>query len=366
MIQGFSHTVYALAFTMLTIASVLAQPSQSWEALVTAAEAEGSVNIHGGPGRAFQSALNDGFTKAFPKIKVNYDGAPGREAIPKIVRERQAGIYNWDVYVGGPNSLLPALKPIKGLKDLRAELVLPEVLDDKAWRSGFEAGWPDIEKKYMYSFDFNEESTLVINWDFVKPDQIKTAEDLLKPEFIGKIVSADPRLLGDAAFTYLQLYVTFGEQYVLDMFTKQKVVFTGNRRQAVEWLVRGTYPIGIATAMDEIRLFQEQGLGKNIRPLRMGTKVAVGGSGFGNVSILENAPHPNAARLYVNWLLSKQGQEGWKIMGRNTRRMDIPVAFPEFAPPPDVMTDNLQAEKYRPMWDYVAQLAKKHISTVTR
>jgi iron(III) transport system substrate-binding protein len=319
--------------------------------------------VHGGPGRSFQSALVDGFAKAFPKIKINYDGAPGREAMAKIVRERQAGIYNWDVYVGGPTSVLPALKPIKGLKDLRPELVLPEVLDDKAWRSGFEAGWMDLDKKYMYSFDFTEESSVIVNWDVVKPDQLKSAEDLLKPQFAGKIVSTDPRVLGDPIFTYQVFHILFGEQYVIDMLSKQKVVFTGNRRQAAEWVVRGVYPIGIATAIDEIKSFQAQGLGKNIRTFRVGTKTAVGGSGFGNVSLLENPPHPNAARLYVNWLLSKEGQDGWKVMGRNTRRMDVPLASPDFAPPPDLMTENLQAEKHHPMRDYISQLAKKHIST---
>ena len=50
-------------------------------------------------------------------------------------------------------------------------------------------------------------------------------------------------------------------------------------------------------------------------------------------------------------------------MGRNTRRMDLPLASPDFAPPPDVMTENLQAEKHHPMRDYITQLAKKHIST---
>jgi ABC-type Fe3+ transport system substrate-binding protein len=339
-----------------------AQTTPSWDAVMKAAEAEGVVNVHGGPGRSLQEALSDGFAKAFPKIKINYDGAPGRE--PKIVRERQAGIFTWDVYVGGPTSLLPALKPINALKELRPELILPEVLNDKAWRDGFDAGWMDVDRKYMYAFDFTEESTVVVNWDFVKVENLRTAADLMKPEFAKKIVSSDPRLLGDPVSSFQSLHATFGEPFVVDMFSKQEIVYTGNRRQATEWVVRGVHPIGIAIPPDELKTFQAQGLGKNIRSFRVDTKTAVGGSGFGNVAIMENAPHPNAARLYVNWLLSAQGQDVWgKTMERNSRRLDVPPANPEFSPPPDIATMNMQAEKYHPVRDYITQLAKKHIRT---
>ena len=365
MIRVLASMACVCAMTMLFVQPTRAQTPPSWDAAVKAAETEGVVNVHGGPGRAFQTALIDGFAKAFPKIKINYDGAPGREAMPKIVRERQAGIFKWDVYVGGPTSLLPALKPIKALKELRSELILPEVLNDKAWRDGFDAGWMDVDGKYMYAFDFTEESTVVVNWDFVKPDSLRTAADLMKPEFAKKIVSSDPRLLGDPVSSFQSLHATFGEQFVIDMFSKQTIVFTGNRRQATEWVVRGIHPIGIAIPPDELKSFQAQGLGKNIRPFRVDTKTAVGGSGFGNVAILENAPHPNAARVYVNWLLSQQGQDGWgKTMERNSRRLDVPPANPEFSPAPCLATMNMQAEKHHPMRDHITQLAKKHISTV--
>ena len=48
------------------------------------------------------------------------------------------------------------------------------------------------------------------------------------------------------------------------------------------------------------------------------------GSGFGTVSYLNRAPHPNAARVFVNWLLSREGQTAWqKHTGRNSLRTDI-------------------------------------------
>src|ERR1700761_7082278 len=79
---------------------------QKWEEVVAAAKQEGQVFVHGGPGVAYEQALTLGFRKNYPDIKVTFVGLSGRDAIPKIVRERQAGKYHWDVYVGGTPSIL--------------------------------------------------------------------------------------------------------------------------------------------------------------------------------------------------------------------------------------------------------------------
>ena len=69
------------------------------------------LKVHGGPGRIYSEALTEGFRRAYPGIKLNFTGSSGRDAIPKITREREAGLYNWDVYVGGTPSILQSLKP---------------------------------------------------------------------------------------------------------------------------------------------------------------------------------------------------------------------------------------------------------------
>jgi iron(III) transport system substrate-binding protein len=239
--------------------------------------------------------------------------------------------------------------------------VLPEVLDDKAWRYGFDAGWMDLEKKYSFGFDLTEDTMLFVNWDFIKKDDLKTVKDLVKPQFAGKIVSHDPRLPGEGVFAYHSILLNYGEDFVKEMFGKQKILYTEQRRQAAEWIVRGQYPIGIATPREDIDSFQKQGLGKNITGFRAGMDKRGANAGFGMVTLFEKAPHPNAAKVYINWLLSKAGQTEWKVMGRNTRRLDTPLAAPEFAPPADKPTVNLQAEPYHPMREHIGALAKKYI-----
>src|SRR5579871_1573331 len=119
-------------------AMVEAAPARAgtWDDTVKAAIAEGEVDVHGGPGDMFRHILVDGFRAAYPQIKVNFSGLSGRDAIPKIVREREAGIYSLDVYNGGTSSILQALKPIGAFEPLREAFILPEVFDDKAWLGG--------------------------------------------------------------------------------------------------------------------------------------------------------------------------------------------------------------------------------------
>ncbi|HLI19902.1 MAG TPA: hypothetical protein VKV32_02220, partial [Stellaceae bacterium] len=93
--------------------------ADTWDDTVKAAIAEGEVDVHGGPGELFLHVLTDGFRKAFPQIKINFSGQSGRDAIPKIVRERAAGVYTLDVYVGGSSSVLQSLKPINAFAPIR-------------------------------------------------------------------------------------------------------------------------------------------------------------------------------------------------------------------------------------------------------
>src|ERR1700748_2846891 len=116
---------------MLLLAATAVAPrawADTWDDTVKAAIAEGEVDVHGGPGEVFHHILTDGFRQAYPQIKVNFSGLSGRDAIPKIVRERAASIYTVDVYVGGSSSLLQSLKPIDAFAPMRPAFILPEGL----------------------------------------------------------------------------------------------------------------------------------------------------------------------------------------------------------------------------------------------
>ncbi|HLI19716.1 MAG TPA: extracellular solute-binding protein [Stellaceae bacterium] len=336
-----------------------AQPS--WDEVVKAAKAEGEVDVHGGPGKVYEEVLTTGFKAAYPDIKLNFVGTSGRDVILQIEREREAGLYRWDVYVGGTPSILQTLKPAGDFAPLRPALILPEVTDDKAWRDGFDAGWMDKEKKYTFAFDYTFSPLALVNWDVVSHDDLKTFADLLKPQFAGKIVWDDPRLPGEGLLVGQVLLKNFGADFLTKLFATQKIVFLANRRQEAENVVRGTTPIGMAVPGDEVGQFQAQGLGKSILPFNGDAKALSGDTGFGTVSLMDKAPHPNAAKVYINWLLSKAGQTDWTKTERNSRRLDVPPGAPSQEPPPGMPYSNLQSEDQIPIRDQVVDIAKKNI-----
>ena len=84
--------------------------------------------------------------------------------------------------------------------------------------------------------------------------------------------------------------------------------------------------IGVGVSSDRLAEFQEQGIGKNVVPLDprdpAGARIA---SGFSALMFVDRAPHPNAAKVFINWLLDKDAQALWvDASNTNSRRIDVP------------------------------------------
>jgi ABC-type Fe3+ transport system substrate-binding protein len=299
---------------------------KSWEAVVAAAEKEGQVNIAGPAGDIFRQVLVDDFRAAYPKIKVEYLGGPGRDKVARILREREAGIYGWDLYLGGANSALTAFKPPKAFAPFRSSLVLPEVMEDRFWIGGFDAGWADEDKRIYYAFGGGVTSdTVHVNWDIVPRGGIKAPPDLLDPKWTGKIVMQDPRLRGKGLSDALVMMVAYGEDFIRRLLREQKIVYAEDQRQMVEWVARGKYPIGIGLVESFLVVLREKGVGKNVTPLEDPATARFWTSGNSGIGVFDRAPHPNATKILVNWLLSRNGQIEWTKTANNSRRVDVPA-----------------------------------------
>jgi len=75
--------------------------ADDWANVLAKAKQEGLVVVHGAPGKSYAKALQDDFSKAYPDIKIQFSGASGRTDVPKLLRERKANIFAWDVWVSG-------------------------------------------------------------------------------------------------------------------------------------------------------------------------------------------------------------------------------------------------------------------------
>lgn len=291
-----------------------------WDKTIQAAKKEGKVIVYSSSGGDVPKALSSRFQEKYG-ILVDILVLPGGETSTKIVRERKAGIFLADVIIGGNTPFINELKPAGALSKLEPEIILPEVKDPKLWWSG---GIHFIDKdRFVAAFTAFNQPPIAYNINLVKPQEIKTYLDLLEPRWKGKIVLADPTVPGSPS-KWSGVIVTskLGADY-LRQLARHDLVIIRDQRLQVEWLAQGKYPLAIVPKSDITSQFQKAGAPIEIKNTEDGIYYL--STGGGNLALISNAPHPNAARVFVNWLLSKDGGiVHQQAIGRPSGRLDVP------------------------------------------
>ncbi len=314
-----------------TAASSQGEAPAGWEQTVAAARREGKVVVSG-PTRELWRKVLTSFEQDYPGIQVEYVGANSRDFWPRIFRERELGQYLWDLRVGGPDPEVYEAKDRGALDPVRPLLWLPEVVDAGKWLGGIDGMFFDKDKKYVLGFVSMISFMAYVNRDQVPESELSSMKDLTQPRWKGKIAIQDPR--GGAGLNSLEMLLeVYGEGILRDILKNQDVVVSNDVRQVTEWAIRGRYPIAIGLVPDAFAAFQEEGLKLNIKPIPdSGHSLS---TGTGGIQVLNRAPHPNAMRVYVNWLLTRAVQT--RLSGatkQNSRRLDVPVADPGSVPDP--------------------------------
>jgi iron(III) transport system substrate-binding protein len=297
-------------------------PKQSeWDKVVAAAKKEGKVVISGSSSEAWRKTLVEPFQKKYPEIKVEYTGISGRSFVAKVAKEREVGQYLWDIRIGGVNPTVYKEKD-QGTYDPIRPLLTPENAKDSVWQGGLDTLFVDKDKKYFVGFLAYGGAIATVNYNVIPEAEMKSPQDMLNPKFKGKIAILDPRG-GSGLGNLATMLAGYGEDFVRDFLTKQDVIITGDDRQLVEWVVRGKYPIGMGLEQAALIPFEKQGLTKNVKDLPEGKRVL--STGYGNIAYFNKAPNPNASRVYINWLLSEEGQKAvTETVQLNSRRIGVP------------------------------------------
>ena len=299
-----------------------------WEKTVKAAEKEGRVTIYiSGYGAIVDSGA---FQKKYPKIKVVSVTGSGSQLTPRIAAERRAGKYLTDVYNGGGNSLYQVLYLGKMLDSIKSALILPEVVDQSNWWEG-KHKFVDREGRQIFVYEGNVSAgaTPGYNTKLIKTDKYRSYWDFLDPKLKGKIVSADLTKVRGAGlmWQYMYYHPKLGPDFVRRLFSEMDVTMTGSLRQAVDWLATGKYTLCLPCR--NVADAKRQGLPvdsfKNDH-FKEGMSLS---SAFGQMALLKRAPHLNAAKVFINWYLSREGQGTFqKVMSKpgsekESRRVDI-------------------------------------------
>ena len=156
----------------------------------------------------------------------------------------------------------------------------------------------------------------------VKEGEITGFPDLLKPQFKGKTVSDDPRS-GGMWLPFARIRAEHGDELVKRYFAEQELNYVRDPRQVAESMVRGKYPVAFGLRPTAMQEFFAEGLGKDIKWLDIPVMDFVPGTG---IFLASKAPHPNAAKLFTNWFLTKEGQDLHAMnVPTNSARLDAVV-----------------------------------------
>ena len=314
------------AFVAMTAVHASEAPKwqAQWQKTLAAAKKEGQVNVYI---YRYERLLAD-FKRDYPDINVMSVTGRGNELTTRIMTERRAGKFIADVYSGGTGGNFNILYKGKALDPIKPALILPEVVDESKWYAK-EHRYADAEAKYVFAYLASpSDAQLAFNSTLVNPKEFKSYWDVTNPKWKGRIVALDPRDGGlGATLQFFYYNPEIGPEFIKKFLGGMDIQFAKNFRQMTDWLAQSRYAICFG-CKDSMRA-KNQGLPVDDFDTTRWKEGSSFSSGGGSLSLLNQAPHPNAAKVFINWFLSRRGQIALQKLGDtddppNSRRIDIP------------------------------------------
>ena len=294
-------TVALGAFVAFTfgLQSALAQDGDAaWKATVKKAKDQTLVLVYS-DNKAFDTIVEE-FTQRYG-IKVQSTVSRPSVILPRVRTEQNNGQYLWDVWWSITANMVNVAAPAGMLQPFEPLLMLPEVKDVNQWR----------HKDYLYGdpnrfvFTYSHEVSLALyrNTDVVPELKIDDLDALLDPRLKGMIIARDASQPNSGAFALAPLYKAKGEGFVRKLLTEQEPKVLANPQQLDNTLMRGGAALAFGMQNTSYASCVKDGGCKNIMPVpQLAITLSRG------LSVFKNAPHPDAAKVFINWLLSKEGQ----------------------------------------------------------
>ena len=309
----FAHPA-ALALAQGTKAAVTAE----WDKLVDTGRKEGKVTVSIPASPEMRKQLEDNFRKRFG-IEVEVFTARGSAGVRRMADEFKAGVRHFDLHIGGSLSTVSGMLDEGIIDAIEPWMVLPEVKDAKHWWGGHM--WVDNAQKFIYMFQAYLTESIWINTELAKPSDFRSYDDFLSPKWKGKIGFLDPRTPGAGDSNWAHMWAVKGEEF-LKKFAAQDLVLGRDQRLLAENLAKSKVAVTIGLTSYSLQPFIKAGLPvKSVPAMKEGT---YGTGGSGNLAVIKAPAHPNATKVFINWMLSREGQEiVSRALGQATRRLDV-------------------------------------------
>lgn len=289
-------------------ASPAGKPSaqQQWDRTLESARKEGTILVYSSNGPALRNGLAAIARDKFG-LQMEFVAGNPTEIYQKYLTEHRVNLHYGDLYMSGTN-IVADLKREGVLLPLDDKFILPEVANPRAWPEGHPRF---LENDHIaVALTGAYWSYILVNTDLVKETDLKAYADLVDPRWKGKLSMYRPA--GSGAGVNWVMFIremAMGAEASDRFFAQlaiQEPVISSDTRQLTEWAARGKYPIAIApSSIDVVAEFQKAGAPIAWRRMAEGGFIHPAGS---LVALLKDAPHPKAALVIFNWLLTEEGQ----------------------------------------------------------
>ena len=312
------------------VAPAFAQSEFGSKELIEAAEKEGALTYYTANFAEVEQEVIKEFNKRFPKIKVAMVRAPGGQLITRIKTEAAAGKLAADVINHSDRGLMLELT------DMFQDYTPPNAADYRADAMVSPKLWPGVTLGWAIAYNTQLVKTAPKSW-----------KDLLNPEYKGKQIGHVIGPSGGTTWTRIM----FERQVLGEDYWKQQaalgIALYPSGAPLSDALVRGEVSIApllyniiytkIVEGAPAEAIFAPEGV--PIIPYADG--------------IAKTSKNPNAAKLFMNWRLSKEGQAFQITKLGNITSMKEPPAFPKGWDPKTIkvwVPDFAQFEKLREPW----------------
>ena len=323
------HRFYLFIALTLSYWSSLAQAQDAWKAewdgtIARAREQGLSLSVHTENG---YEQLLDEFKRDFPGINVRVTIAAAQPTAVRILTEQKNGIYEWDSWWAPIANMVSILLPANALAPIDDFLILPEVKTAFNWNAAsfLRPGQPS---GFIFVHTYQQDRSIYQNVGLRNDQPIFQASDMLDPRFKNRIAMREPSGLNSTTLALSGLLRENDIGLINRLFMEIEPTIIENPRQLINTLESGDHAAVIGASTEIITQCVKAGGCTNLRSVPIGVYVTSRG-----VSVLKNPPHPDAVKVWINWLLSKRGQEAfvqtwakYNSAGATSMRKDVAPA----------------------------------------
>jgi len=275
--------------------------AQEIKAIEEGAKKEGRLNLYGSMREDEAKPVLDTFEKKYPGVKIDYFRSSDEKLASRILAEAKAKTYNFDALISSGSWDVKNLGMTLKWSPPSASGINPDLLD------------PDGMGTPVYiNTNVMQYNTRLV----AKADVPKSYEDLTHPKWKGKLC------LEDSDFEwFVGLQASMGKEKALDLFKRiaanQPAIRNGHGLLS-DLVSAGECPVAVSNYGNQVARAQKKGAPTDFVAINPVVTLVV------PAVVSKNGPHLNAAKLYVNWITSKEGQELIvKNGGRIPVRMDV-------------------------------------------